>query len=187
MDKNYNSGNRNSGYRNSGDYNSGYYNSGHYNSGDYNSGNYNSGYRNSGDYNSGDCNTNSPTVRVFNGNSGWEFYGEDHNKFRNILNRYSRGKVSWVYQTNMSVEEKTAYPDYKTTGGYLKVDSDYSQVKEVTKEDEAFLRSVPNFDADILLQTTGIDLTNQKKVIILDGREISISKESFEEFKKQFK
>ena len=65
---NYNSGNCNSGYRNSGNYNSGYCNSGYRNSG-----NYNSGYRNSGNYNSGFFNSDTPTVRMFNKDSGLTF------------------------------------------------------------------------------------------------------------------
>ena len=61
------------GYHNSGDYNSGNFNSGDCNSGNCNSGDFNSGDYNSGDFNSGFFNSSSPTVRLFNRDSGMTF------------------------------------------------------------------------------------------------------------------
>jgi hypothetical protein len=192
----YNSGHYNSGDYNSGHYNSGDYNSGHYNSGNYNSGNYNSGNYNSGDYNSGDCNsgdynsgffnTNSPKMRLFNKDSDWEFEGEEYFKLTRIISKYQRPLCEWVSDVNMTQEEKYNNPSYKTTGGYLKVNSNTFKDLEVSEGDIKFLKSVPNFDAEILLKTTGIDIHSQKKKIVIDGKEILISKESFEEMKKQF-
>jgi hypothetical protein len=68
----------------------------------------------------------------------------------------------------------------------LKVNSNTFKDLEVSEGDIKFLKSVPNFDAEILLKTTGIDIHSQKKKIVIDGKEILISKESFEEMKKQF-
>ena len=188
-----NTGNKNNGYYNSGDYNSGYYNSGKCNSGNCNSGNYNSGYYNSGcynsgeynsgNYNSGDCNTNTPTVRLFNKDSGIEFNGKIHNKLKNILYNLTKPLCEWVSESNMSDTEKQNNPDYKTLTGYLKVNKFMRNDIKISKEDEYFLRSLPNFDEAILLECTGIDLSNQKVKIVIDGKEIWISRESAIELK----
>jgi len=181
----YNTGNRNTGSSNTGHCNTGHYNTGNYNTGDFNTGHYNTGSRNTGDYNTGDCNTNIPTVRLFNKDSGWEFHGENHNKFRSIIYKYQKLLCEWVYENKMTEQEKIDNPTYKTTGGYLKVNKSTYNGKEVTKEDREFLESVPNFDAKILEETTGI-VFKQTKTIIIDGKEIEISKESYEAFKAQF-
>ena len=182
----YNTGNRNTGYRNTGDYNTGHCNTGNSNTGHYNIGNNNTGNNNTGNNNTGDCNTNSPTVRIFNHDSGWKFYSEEHLEFRSIIGKYQKLKCVWVFEKDMSKDEKKENPSYKTTGGYLKVNDSTYNGKEVSKEDEEFLRSVPNFCPDILEQTTGIIL-KQTKTIVIDGKSFEISKESFDEFKKQFK
>jgi len=187
----WNSGNRNSGDWNSGDWNSGDRNSGDWNSGDWNSGYGNSGYGNSGDWNSGNrnsgnLNTNTPNVRLFNHDSGWEFNSKKYCKLRGIIYKYQKDLCSWVYEKDMSEKEKEEYPTFKTIGGYLKVNSTTYNGKEVTREDREFLESVPNFCPKILKECTGI-VFNNKKVIKIDGREIEISEESYEEFKKQFK
>jgi hypothetical protein len=84
----------------------------------------------------------------------------------------------------MSDKEKVINPTYKTTGGYLKVNESTYNGKEVTKEDREFLESVPNFDAEILKECTGI-VFNGKKKIIIDGKTIEISQDSYEELKRQ--
>jgi len=184
---NFNSGNFNSGDRNSGGCNSGNCNPGNFNSGNFNSGNRNSGNFNSGDRNSGDCNTNSPKVRLFNHDSGWEYFCNEHNTFRRILNKYQKPLCEWISESNMSDDEKEKNESYKTTGGYLKVNESTFAGADVSKEDAEFLRATPNFDADILLECTGIDITNKKKKIVIDGKEILISKESFEEIKRHWR
>jgi len=144
------------------------------------SGKYNSGY-----HNSGDCNTDQPTVRLFNKDSGLKFYSETHEKFRSILYKLTRPLCQWVSESNMTDKEKEDNPDYKTLTGYLKVNKSMRNNVEITKKDEEFLRSMPNFNEEILLNTTGIDLSNPKVKIIIDEKEIWISKESAIELKKQ--
>jgi hypothetical protein len=179
-----NTGNYNTGDCNTGDYNTGNRNTGYCNTGNYNTGDYNTGYYNTGNRNTGDCNTDKPTVRLFNHDSGWEFFGKYHREFRNIISKYQNLKCEWVYEKNMSDKEKVINPTYKTTGGYLKVNELTYNGKEVTKEDREFLESVPNFDAEILKECTGI-VFNDKKKIIIDGKTIEISQDSYEELKRQ--
>lgn len=86
----------------------------------------------------------------------------------------------------MTDTEKENAPQHKTMGGFLRFSKSIYNGKSISEEDKNFLLSVPNFDADILEKTTGIVLKSTK-TIILDDKEIEISEESYEEFKKQFK
>lgn len=181
-----NTGRYNTGNHNTGNRNTGYYNTGRYNTGDYNTGERNTGRYNTGDRNTGYCNTNTPTVRLFNKDSGWSFYGVEHIRFRSVMQEYQKPLCEWVSESYMSEEEKKENPTYVTTGGYLKVNEDTFNGKDVTPEHVEYFKSLPNFDADILLECTGIDITNQKKKIIVDGKEILISKESFDDIRRQF-
>ena len=173
----YNSGNYNSGYRNSGNYNSGDYNSGYrnsgyrnsgdYNSGDYNSGNYNSGNRNSGDYNrtnysSGCFNTEESTIKLFNKESSW--VGEDwrNSKAGRLLLDIDMNILDWISYSNMTDEEKASHPEAETTGGYLKK-LDISECAQIwwdglDEDDRCIIKAIPNFDAKIFKECTGIDV-----------------------------
>ena len=164
---NHNSGNRNSGNYNSGDYNSGNHNSGDYNSGDYNSGDYNSGYRNSGYYNSGNhnsglFNTDEPNARLFNKMSNVKMSEIDIWRISDILAFINNRdvKLMWKYTEDMTKEEKENYPEHTTTGGALmkvevKVDVQ-EEWERVSEGDKNFIKSLPNFDADIFYERTGI-------------------------------
>ena len=157
----YNSGNRNSGNRNSGNYNSGYCNSGDYNSGDcnsgyYNSGNYNSGYCNSGDYNSGYCNSDTPsTVRVFNREISREVW-----EGANIPLFFSISLTRFVFEYEMTKEEKKSRKGWENVGGYLKT-MNYKEAwqesyRKASQEDRDLVKKLPNFDAVVFFEITGI-------------------------------
>ncbi|MDA9072810.1 hypothetical protein N9K75_02950, partial [bacterium] len=83
----------------------------------------------------------------------------------------------------MTEQEKKDNTTYKITGGYLKINDSIYNGKEVTKEDRAFLESLPNFCPKILKECTGIVFTKSKKKIVIDGKEIEISADSFEQLK----
>ena len=127
-----NSGYCNSGNRNSGNFNSGYHNSGCYNSGDYNSGNYNSGHCNSGDYNSGNYNSG-----IFNSD---EPFMRAFNKDTTI--RYSDFRQSLDYSF-YNLCERIAN-------------------KKLIDGDEEKIKALPNFDAEIFKEITGIDLAERR-------------------------
>jgi hypothetical protein len=158
----WNSGNRNSGHWNAGDWNSGNRNSGHGNSGNRNSGHWNAGDWNSGDWNSGAFNTDEPYARLFNRKSNV--------KMSELVNsdRWPTWcdftPCVWIEESIMTDEEKREFPTYKTTGGYLKTIS-YKEAWAVfwrkTSEDnkQKFL-SLPNFDAAIFKEITGIETKN---------------------------
>lgn len=177
----WSSGNSNSGNSNSGDYNSGDYNSGSWNSGNSNSGNRNSGYRNSGNrnsgnrnsgswnsgyYNSGFFNTNEPTVRMFN--------KETSLKRSDILipNFCFFDLIQQVSLDEATEEEKLKYKkEIETSGGFLKTldykeafQSSYNKLSEEERiRQTKQLIELPNFDADIFYEISGIDF--QKRIM----------------------
>lgn len=156
------------------------------NTGNCNTGDYNTGNCNTGNWNTGDLNTTKPaTVRLFNHDSGWEFFGEKHLRLQSILRKYSQSPAVWVSEKDVTVQEKEVNFTYKTTGGYLKTFTNKYNGEPVSDEDREFLESVPNFCPKILEECTGIVL-DRKRTIELDGKKIEISEESFQAFKRQF-
>ena len=162
---NRNSGDYNSGNRNSGDYNSGNYNSGYRNSGNYNSGNRNSGWFNSGDYNSGWFNTNEPKMRFFNKDSEYT-YTEFCSKFSFI---YPDLKIcAWVELNDLPKSEQTE--SAKQMGGLLKTLT-YKEAwaeywNRASNSDKEWFKNLPNFDASIFEEITGIKINSPETLKI---------------------
>ena len=165
---NWNSGNWNSGNRNSGNRNSGNWNSGNQNSGNWNSGNRNSGNRNSGDWNAtsfsnGCFNTVSPKIYMFNKPTDWTFERWFNCRARRLLNDIDDCQLEYVYLSAMTDEEKAAHPEAETTGGYLKerttADNAWKWWAGLSAADRNVILSLPNFDAAIFREITGIDVS----------------------------
>ena len=165
---NWNSGDWNSGNQNSGDWNSGNWNSGNRNSGDWNSGNRNSGNRNSGDWNAtsfsnGCFNTVSPKIYMFNKPTDWTFERWFNCRARRLLNDIDDCQLEYVYLSAMTDEEKAAHPEAETTGGYLKerttADNAWKWWAGLSAADRNVILSLPNFDAAIFREITGIDVS----------------------------
>ena len=175
-----NTGNRNTGNRNTGDWNTGDWNTGNRNTGDCNTGNRNTGNRNTGDWNTGDWNTGNRNtgdwnkssfntgcfnteeqkITLFNKPSDITYNDWLRSDARYLLNQIPKDVVEWVYEEDMTDEEKAANPTYETTGGYLKVlnESECSQLWWGSLSDfqKNYIKSIPNFDAEIFEQCTGI-------------------------------
>ena len=163
-----NSGDRNSGDRNSGDSNSGYRNSGDSNSGYSNSGDRNSGYRNSGYSNSGEWNScdketgyfnsyQSETIRVFNKDCDREVWDNVNKPSFLYFNL-----TEWVGSEGMTDEDKLENPHWETTCGYLR-SYDYKEAfqksyNNASQEEKDLLLTLPNFDADVFFEISGIDV-----------------------------
>ena len=142
-------------------------NSGRYNSGRHNSGNFNSGYYNSGDYNSGYFNNTNSKVRLFNKNTDIEFNSEIIDKLNNILYKV-KPLLTYVSKDQMTEQELKDNPSANTTGGFLRNEGKQSWVN-VTKEDFEFIKSLPNFDANVFKELTGVDLNVPKTIKITHG------------------
>ena len=165
-----NTGNRNTGDRNTGDWNTGNRNTGNRNTGNCNTGNCNTGNRNTGDWNTGDWNkssfntgcfnTEEQKIMLFNKPSDMTYNDWLRSDARYLLNQIPKDVVEWVYEEDMTDEEKVANPTYETTGGYLKVldESECGQLwwGSLSDSQKNYIRSIPNFDAEIFEQCTGI-------------------------------
>jgi hypothetical protein len=163
-----NSGNRNSGNWNSGDWNSGDWNSGNCNSGNRNSGNRNSGNWNSGDWNAtsfsnGCFNTVSPKIYMFNKPTDWTFEQWFNCRARRLLNEIDDCPLEYVYLSDMTDEEKAAHPEAETTGGYLRKRTTADNARKwwagLSADDQNVILSLPNFDAAIFKEITGVDVS----------------------------
>ena len=82
-----------------------------------------------------------------------------------LLNQIPKDVVEWVDEEDMTDEEKETYPTYKTTGGYLKVldESECGQIwwDGLPEYQKNIIKSMPNFDAEIFEQCTGIKVENE--------------------------
>nr|WP_236873985.1 pentapeptide repeat-containing protein [Clostridioides difficile] len=145
--------------------NIGHNNTGYGNTGNYNIGNCNSGDWNIGDYNSGVFCTDVPKIRMFNKETDLTYEDWMNSKARHILIKNSN-LMEWVYAKNMSEEEKKNNPKYETVGGYLKVFTFEEMCKNMwnslTDEEKKVIMEIPNFDADIFKEITGIEVLKLK-------------------------
>ena len=148
--------------------NTGIFNSGDLNSGDRNSGDRNSGYRNSGDLNSGYRNSGvfcnkKRNDKIFFFNRESPFTWDDWYKHKVcdiveslfVLTEW----VDWIY---MSDEEKGNNPDAYVNNGYLRVYT-YKEAwanlwSKLTDDQKELFKTLPNFDADIFEDITGIEI-----------------------------
>lgn len=165
----FNSGSRNSGSSNSGSRNSGSWNGGDFNSGNFNSGNFNSGSSNSGSWNSGNGNsgffcTNSPKLRLFNKETDFTMEEFMKTKWYKALTSSEFNLTEWRSYTN---EEKEHDERKRFIGGEL-ITIPYKEAcanwwASLSDKDKAIIKTIPNFDANIFAEITGIDVTNDLK------------------------
>jgi len=177
-----NTGNSNTGYRNTGNWNTGNRNTGNsntgdWNTGDWNTGNRNTGNRNTGDWNTGDWNTgyfNTTTpeaVRAFNSDCSREEW--DNANKPNWL--YHPSPTTWVSDSKMTGQEKVDNPTFRTCGGYLRKNEWHEEWRKeyenASAEDIQAVRDLPNFDAEIFKEITGLDLSENAapKEIFFEG------------------
>lgn len=174
---NCNTGNRNAGDWNTGDFNTGNCNTGDWNTGECNTGECNTGHCNTGNHNAGDCNTGDwnkssfnagcfntveQKIMLFNKSSDMTYREWLESDARWLLNQMPKNVVEWVYESDMSDEEKAEHQTYETTGGYIKVmeKSESGQLwwNDLPDDKKAVIKSLPNFDAGIFEQCTGIKI-----------------------------
>ena len=155
----------NTGNRNTGDCNTGDCNTGDWNTGDCNTGNRNTGNRNTGDwnkssFNTGCFNTEEQKILLFNKPSDMTYRDWYESDARWLLNQIPKDVVEWIWSDNMTDEEKEQHPEYKTTDGYLKVldESECGQIwwGSLSDRQKNIIKTIPNFDAEIFFQCTGI-------------------------------
>jgi hypothetical protein len=166
-----NTGDRNTGYsntgdRNTGDWNTGYRNTGdrntgYRNTGDWNTGDRNTGYSNTGDHNTGIFCTGKTTIELFNKPSEWTLKDFQNSKAFELMRRDVDTKL-WIPENRMTDEEKEKFPAYKTADGYVKdipfkeafINAWHNWNANARKE----FTSLPNFDAAIFFEITGVKI-----------------------------
>lgn len=72
----------------------------------------------------------------------------------------------WVYSSEMTLEEKGKYPSHATTGGYLKdipfKEAFQNKWHNWSEENRSAFTSLPNFDAKIFEEITGVKVKKSK-------------------------
>ena len=130
----------------------------------------NSGNRNSGDWNSGDWNktcfsngcfnTESPKIFLFNKPSDWTYQDWLNSDARYILMDCPSNVLAWVWDDNMTDEEKEQHPEYSVTGGFLKhIEKETGRQMwwdGLSDRQKDIVMQLPNFDKDIFKEITGI-------------------------------
>ena len=145
------------------------------NTGLFNSGDRNSGYRNSGDMNSGDmnsgvankcnfsngvfCNESDMNIRIFNKPSGMSLHDFFNSRYWDAMCNAPFNLTEWVEYTP---KEMAADHEKERRRGYLKENS-YKEAwdnwwKMLDEESKQVIQEMPNFDADIFRDITGIEL-----------------------------
>ena len=156
----WNTGDKNTGDCNTGDKNTGDKNTGNKNTGDWNTGDKNTGDWNKSSFNTGCFNTEEQKIMLFNKPSDMTYREWLDSNARYLLNQIPKDVVAWVYEEDMTDEEKAAHPTYEATGGYLKVldESECGQLWWDSLSDcrKEIIKAIPNFDAEIFFQCTGI-------------------------------
>ena len=152
-----NTGNRNTGNRNTGNRNTGNRNTGNMNTGDWNTGDWNTGNSNSGMF----CTEKNPKIKLFDKNSDLTFFDAREIRGIQILN-WNYENNWWIYKENMTEQEKKNNPDYETLGGYLKSVSHKEACKimwdRLGADEKEEVKKIPNFDKDVFLEVTGIEV-----------------------------
>ena len=103
-----------------------------------------------------------PMVHFFNNPSNMTLRDwwncEAYRILRNMPCEYT--DTEWIKEMDMTDDEKKAHPSYQTTGGYLKVTKHEADKQawwdKLPDEDKHTVMALPNFDADIFYQCTGI-------------------------------
>lgn len=150
-----NTGNRNTGNRNTGYYNTGNCNTGYYNTGDRNTGDFNTGNRNAGDFNTGDYNTGNRNTGMWNHTSYSSGY----------FNTCESPLIVFNQPVNMTRDEFLTLLGVRLIKGLYKDNYKVFVTKNAQKwydalspQNKQAIKDIPNFDAKIFKQTTGIDV-----------------------------
>ena len=145
-----------------------------------NSGNYNSGHYNSGNHNSGFFNTTTPALRLFNKDTGLTMDDLDIPFIDLKINE-------WKNEKELTKEDKKNSVKWDVNKGVLITRSYHEAWKlywrDASEEDKNKFLSLPNFDADIFKEITGIDVVSKQetscnnKSVIIDGKKYKLVEE----------
>ena len=79
---------------------------------------------------------------------------------RHILMHCPSNVLSWIRESGMTDEKKEQYPEYSVTGGFLKhIEKETGRQMwwdGLSDRKKTIVMQLPNFDADIFFECTGI-------------------------------
>jgi len=158
----FSTGNRSTGNRSTGLYSTGYSSTGHCSTGDYSTGNHSTGNWSISNRSTGHFSTiNYSGFSVFDKPCSIEEWDKAEKP------KFLRFKLTrWIDIDDMTDKEKEDNPTYKTTEGYLKVytykEAWLNSWSKASDEDKELLYRLPNFDATVFKEISGIDVTKDK-------------------------
>ena len=140
-------------------------NTGLFNSGYWNSGDRNSGYGNKCDGSNGVfCTKEDMNIRIFNKPSGMSLRDFYRSKYYDALCSAPFRLTHWIKYTD---EEKAEDEDKALIGGYLKTytmeEAWANWWSKLTDKNKEIIKSIPNFDAEIFKEITGIEVKKEDK------------------------
>ena len=164
---------------NTGNWSTGNRSTGHWSTGHWSTGNRSTGHRSTGcwsisNYSTGHFSTNDyDGFSVFNkpcSIDDWDNADKPDFLYFDL--------TQWIDAANMTDKEKADHPSHETTGGYLKVyeyqEAFKASYARASEEDKAKLFKLPNFDAEIFKEISGIDV-NEKATINIGGKNYRVS------------
>ena len=99
---------------------------------------------------------------MFNKPTDWTLEHWLNCRARYLLNQIDDCPLEYVWLDSMTDEEKAAHPEAETTGGYLKERTTADNARKwwagLSADDRNIIFSLPNFDAAIFKEITGIDV-----------------------------
>ena len=99
---------------------------------------------------------------MFNKPTDWTLEHWLNCRARYLLNQIDDCPLEYVWFDSMTDEEKAAHPEAKTTDGYLKKRTTADNARKwwagLSADDRNIIFSLPNFDAAIFKEITGIDV-----------------------------
>ena len=88
-----------------------------------------------------------------------------------IMNNIPTDVLEWRYSEDITDEEKAAHPEHETTGGYLRVYTPKETAQMwwdgLSENRKNIILNIPNFDADIFEEITGITKINLNQMVLL--------------------
>jgi hypothetical protein len=190
---NYSTGHRSTGNYSTGNYSTGECSTGYSSAGNHSTGNYSTGECSTGHFSTGNFSTgNFSTGKFSTGNwsisnhSTGHFSTEDYSGFGAFnkpctLKEWDEAEkpdfvyfklTEWVTEDVMTDQEKIDNPSYETTGGYLRVYSYKEAWRKAwdgaTDEDKELLYALPNFDAEVFKEISGIDVNEAVREVTIE-------------------
>jgi len=173
----FSTGDSSTGYSSTGNCSTGPYSTGNHSTGFCSTGCYSTGHRSTGNYSTGLRSTGSWSISNYSAghfstidNTGFSVFNKPCSveEWENV----EKPKfiyfdlTEWINENEMSDKEKEDNPTYKTTGGCLKVytykEAWLNSWSSASDEDKELLYRLPNFDATVFKEISGIDVTKDK-------------------------